>query len=211
MKNYVITIARGFGSGGKDIGTRLSQALGIPCYDRQLLTMASEQYGIDEKLFVDVNEKLRGKHIAKRLRGIPDAPVLEPQKKAFVSDINLYNLQANLIRELAKTESCILIGKCADHILRENSNVISIYVEAPRAYCIRSIMTRMFVTDEIANKMITDTDKYRSKYYQYYTGGKKWTDPVNYDLIINTGRVRRENAVKMISEYVSIKFGIKEE
>ena len=133
MNNYVITIARGFGSGGKDVGTRLAEELGIPCYDRQLLTMASDQYGIDEGLFVDVNEKLRGKHITNRLRGIPDPKVLEPHQKDFVSDVNLFNIQAQLIRELAKTESCVIIGKCADHILRDLDNVISVYIEAPRA------------------------------------------------------------------------------
>ena len=64
MKNYVITIARGFGSGGKDIATRLGEALGIPCYERQILTMASDQSGIDESVFVETDEKLRGKHLA---------------------------------------------------------------------------------------------------------------------------------------------------
>lgn len=208
MQNYVITIARGFGSGGKDVATRLSEALGIPCYDRQILTMASEQYGIDENLFVDVNEKLRGKYITQRLKGIPDSAVLEPSKKNFISDINLYQLQAQLIRELAKTESCIIVGKCADHILQSFGNVISIYIEAPRDYCVRSIMTKMFVTEELAHRMISETDKYRSKYYHFYTGGKNWTNPINYDLIINTGRVGRINAVNVIKDYVGIKLGL---
>ena len=131
MQNYVITIARGFGSGGKDIGMRLSKELGIPCYDRQLLTMASERSGIDESVFVEIDEKLRGSYIANFLRKIPYSAVLEPQERDFVSDINVFNIQAELIRRLAKTESCIIIGKCADEILREKKNVISIYVEAP--------------------------------------------------------------------------------
>ena len=77
MKNYVITIARGFGSGGKDIGERLSKALGIPCYERQILTMASDQSGIDESVFVETDEKLRGKYIANFLRKIPVTGVVE--------------------------------------------------------------------------------------------------------------------------------------
>lgn len=206
MDNYVITIARGFGSGGKDIASRLGEDLGIPCYDRQLLTMASDQFGIDEELFVDVNEKLRGKYLTNLLRGIPDSKVLEPHQKDFVSDINLYNLQAQLIKELAKTENCIIIGKCADHILREFDNVISVYIEAPRASCVSSIMEKMFVSEERAHQLIASTDKYRAKYYQYYTGGKKWTDPINYDLIINSARVGRENVVQVIKDYIAIKF-----
>ena len=114
MRNYVITIARGFGSGGKDIATRLGKELGIPCYERQILTMASEQSGIDESLFVEVDEKLRGSYLTKMLTKFPYSQVVEAHEKEFISDINLFNIQAQIIKELAKTESCIIIGKCAD-------------------------------------------------------------------------------------------------
>ena len=96
MQNYVITIARGFGSGGKDIGMRLSNELGIPCFDRQILTMASDQSDIDESVFVETNERLRGKYIANFLRKMPTTKVLEPWEKDFVSDVNVFNIQAEL-------------------------------------------------------------------------------------------------------------------
>jgi len=207
MKNYIITVARGFGSGGKEVATKLGEQLGIPCYDRQLLTMASEQYGIDESIFVEVDEKLRGKYIANFLRAMPYSTVLEPREKDFVSDVNIFNIQAKLIRDLAKTESCIIIGKCADHILRDFDNVISIYIEAPRAACVASIMEKMFVTEERANQIIHSTDKYRAKYYNYYTCGKVWTNPINYDLVLNSARVGRDKCVKLIHAYINIKFG----
>lgn len=206
MKNYVITIARGFGSGGKDIGTRLAEELGIPCYDRQLLTMASDKSGIDESVFVETNEKLRGKYIANFMRKMPISAVLEPKEKDFVSDINVFNIQAELIRSLAASENCIIIGKCADDILRDYSNVISIYVEAPRAACVKSIMEKMYVSERRANQLIQSTDKYRSKYYSFYTGGRDWTNPVNYDLVLNTDRISRENCVELIKYLVQIKF-----
>jgi len=206
MKNYVITIARGFGSGGREIGTKLGEEMGIPCYDRQLLTMASEQYGIDEGVFVEVDEKLRGKSIAKFLRVMPSSSVLEPREKDFVSDINIFNIQAKLIRDLAAAESCIIVGKCADHILREYDNVISLYIEAPRADCVRSIMEKMFVSEERANQLIHSTDKYRAKYYNYYTCGKVWTNPINYDLTLNSARIGRNKCVSLIKDYINIKF-----
>ena len=143
MKRYVITIARGFGSGGKDIGMRLSKALGIPCYERQILTMASEKNGIDEYIFVENDEKLRGKYIANFLRKVPVSGIVEPYDKEFISDVNIFNLQAEIIRSLAATESCIIIGKCADYILKDNKNVVSIYVEAPRECCVKSIRDKM--------------------------------------------------------------------
>ena len=80
MQNYVITIARGFGSGGKYIGTRLSEELNIPCYDREIITMASDKSGIDESLFVETDEKLRGRYIANFLRRLPHPLVIEPQE-----------------------------------------------------------------------------------------------------------------------------------
>ena len=204
--NYVITIARGFGSGGKDIGMRLSRELGIPCYDRQILTMASDQSGIDESIFVETDEKLRGKYIVNFLRKVPVTGVLEPSDKAFVSDINVFNVQADIIRSLASTQSCIIIGKCADDILRKRDNVISIYVEAPRHACVKSISEKMHVSLERAARLIVNTDKYRSKYYSYYTGGKKWTNPTNYDLVLNSDRIGREKCVEIIKSYIKIKF-----
>mgnify|MGYP000857309362 CR=1 FL=1 len=207
MENYVITIARGFGSGGKEIATKLGERLGIPCYERQLLTMASDQSGIDEGLFVETDERLRGKYIANWLRKIPFTAVLEPNEKDFVSDINLFNIQAELIRSLAKSESCIIVGKCADHILKDYKNVISLYVEAPRSACVKSIMNKMYISEERANQLIHSTDRYRAQYYNYYTGGKDWTNPINYDLILNSNRIGRDNCVEVIMEYIKIKFG----
>ncbi len=207
MENYVITIARGFGSGGKEIATKLGERLGIPCYERQLLTMASDQSGIDEGLFVEADERLRGKYIANWLRKIPFTDVLEPHEKDFVSDINLFNIQAELIRSLAKTESCIIVGKCADHILKDAKNVISLYIEAPRTACVKSVMNKMYISEDRANQLIHSTDRYRAQYYNYYTGGKDWTNPINYDLILNSDRIGRDNCIEVIMDYIRIKFG----
>lgn len=126
MKNYVITIARGFGSGGKDIGMRLSEALGIPCYERQILTMASEKSGIDESVFVESDERLRGRYIANFMRKLPVSGIVEPYDKEFMSDVNVFNIQADIIQTLASTQSCIIVGKCADYLLKDRKNVISI-------------------------------------------------------------------------------------
>lgn len=212
MKNYVITIARGFGSGGKDIGNRLSKELGIPCYERQILEMASEQSGLSQELFKNVDEKLPTGFLRKRLQGFPSTNyVVSPTEKHFVSDVNLYNIQAKIIRDLANTESCIIIGKCADVVLRNFSNVISIYIEAPRQACVESIMEKMSVTEQEANRMIYHTDKYRADYYKYYSGGGCWTNPTNYDLTLNSARIGRRQCVELIKEYLKIKGFIENE
>lgn len=208
MKNYVITIARGFGSGGKEIGMKLAEELGIPCYERQILDMASEQSGINKQLFMEVDEKLRGSYIANLIKKVPCSNVIQPNERGFISDVNLFNIQAEIIRELAKTESCIIIGKCADYVLRDKKNVISIYIEAPRKQCVESIMNKMQVSEEEANELIRKTDKYRADYYKYYTGGGIWTNPVNYDMTLNSARIGRSRCVEVIKEYLNIK-GIK--
>lgn len=211
MKNYVITVARGFGSGGKDIAAMLSKDLGIPVYDRQILQMASEMSGIAEGLFYDVDEKLRGSYLTNLLKKVPFSAVAEPSQKDFTSDVNLFNLQADIIRNLAKTESCIIIGKCADYLLRGCGNVVSVYVEAPRADCVKSIMGKLKVGEDEANQMIHRTDKYRAEYYRYYTGGGYWTNPINYDMTLNSARIGRKKCAELIRDYLKIKFDTKEE
>ena len=207
MDNYVITIARGFGSGGKEIGTRLAKELGIPCYERQLRDMASEYSGINKRLFAEVDEKLRGSYAMKHLMKIPYTYVVEPSDKDFTSDINLFNIQSEIIKELAKTESFVVIGKCADYVLRDMPNVISVYVEAPYEDCVKTVMDRMQVTESRAKELVRKTDKYRSDYYKYYTRGIDWKNPCNYDITLNSSKVGWDNCVKMIQDYVKLKLG----
>ena len=204
--NYVITIARGFGSGGKEIGCKLAARQGIPCYERQILDMASEYSGVSKTLFAEVDEKLRGGFAKAKLRGYPTTlDVVEATEKRFTSDVNLFNIQAKIIRELARTESCIIIGKCADWLLRDYDNVVSVYIEAPRAACVRSVMDKLCVEESEAHTMIYHTDKYRAEYYKYYSGGGEWTNPINYDMTLNSDRIGRDCCVDLIEQYLHIK------
>ena len=195
--NYVITIARNFGAGGKSVGLALSKELGIPCYERQILTMASEKSGIDEKLFVDMDERLNGGFLAKKLASMPFSTVLEPREKDFTSDNNLFNIQADILQTMARSESFIVIGKCADFVLRPYGNVINVFIEAPQSACIHTIMERTNVSEQRALQMYKKTNKYRSEYYNHYTYGGEWRDPMNYDLVLNSYKVGIDNCVKL--------------
>jgi len=207
MKNNIITIARGFGSGGKEIGSKLAKRLGIPCYEDQILKMASDFSGINEALFNKRNEKLKhSAYVLKYLKKVPFTTIAKPNTKEFVSDTNLFNIQSEIIRQLAKSQSCIIIGKCADYVLRDYDNVISVYIEAPRAQCVESIRNKLGVTEQEAHRLIKKTDKYRADYYKYYTQGGYWTNPVNYDLTLNSARVGRENCVDVIIDYRNMKW-----
>ena len=208
MDNFVITITRGFGSGGKQIGLSLSKQLGIPCYESQILSMASNYSGINKDLFFQVDEKLRGYHLIKRLmKSANKDDIVEPTDKSFISDVNLYNIQAKIIKELAKQQSCIIIGKCANHLLRDYENTVSVYIEAPRAFCVKNVIERLGVTEEEAHRMIYQTDRYRADYYKYYTGGETWTNPVLYDMTLNSDRMGMDKCTELIIQYLKIKLG----
>ncbi|MDO5411136.1 MAG: cytidylate kinase-like family protein [Lachnospiraceae bacterium] len=206
--HYVITIERTFGSGGKTIGINLSEELGIPCYEDQLLRMASDYSGINERLFAQVDEKLRGSYITKMLAGFPNINrIAQPKDKNFVSDENLFKIQAEIIRQLASSESCIIIGKCGNLALKDHPNVVSVFVDADMNYCIENVKERLCVGDTEAERLILKTDKYRSDYYKYYSHGQEWKDPRGYDLSLNSGRIGMEKCAEAIKNFVNIKLG----
>lgn len=206
-KHYVITFARGFGSGGKEIASKVAEELGIHCYENRILTLASQLSQLDEKLFTEVNEKIRDRGgFSNFLRGLPRAKHYISRNEKFVSSDTLFEYQKQIILDLANTESCVIVGKCADWILRDNPHVVSIYIEAPREFCVKRTMEHMKVDEATAHATIIQTDKYRADYYKYYSKGNDWTNPINYDMILNSARIGVDNCVKLILEYLKIKF-----
>lgn len=206
METFVVTLARGFGTGGKEIASRLAKELGIHCYENRILTLASQLSGLDSNLFSEVNEKIRETvGFAGFLRGLPRAEHYITKNEDFVSDDALFAYQKQIIENLADSESCVIVGKCADWILRGRENVVRIYVEAARPFCVRRTMEHMGVSEETANNTIARTDRYRADYYRYYTGGGEWTNPVSYDMVLNSEWMGIENSVEMIQYYLRLK------
>ena len=159
-----------------------------------------------QDLFNKVDERLTEKKtFLGRLKKVPFTSIAEPNTKEFVSDVNLYNIQEQIIRQLAVSQSCIIIGKCANYLLKDYDNVVSVYVEAPRRACRATIMERLDVTAEEADQMIYQTDRYRANYYSYYTGGGYWTDPVAYDITLNSERIGYDDCAELIDHYKDIK------
>lgn len=205
MEKYVITIARGFGTGGKAMAMELAEELGIQCYENRVLTLAAQMSDIDESCFVEMDEKLKGGYIGHFIKELPRRITPQPVDKGFILNDVLFEYQAKIIRQLAQNESCIIVGKCADYILKDACNVMSFYIEAPRNYCVERIKSRMKVSESEAHKLIAKTDKYRADYYKYYTGGNEWTNPINYDMTLNSGRIGHEACKALIKSYLKIK------
>ncbi len=203
MDHIVITIARSYGSGGRTLGKLLAKELGINCYDREILRMASEQSGINEALFGQVDEKIKTMPLFRISNNIYKGEIFPPDSDEFTSDDNLFNYQAKIIKELAKTESCVIIGRCADFILKDEPDVVRLFFYAPREDCIRRVMSQNGGTEREIIRKIEKTDKYRSDYYRYHTG-KDWNDARNYDFCLNTTSTSYDKLIKAVKEYIHI-------
>lgn len=200
MPKYVITIARGFGSGGKTIGKLLAERLDIDYYDNDLIRLASEESGINLELFGKADERVKT-NLFKRYNRSYGSKLIPPDSDEFVSNDNLFNYQAKIIRELADKQDCIIIGRCGDYILKDNPRAIRLFVYADRKTCIKNVTDMYGVTPKEAHERIVSLDRARSAYYKYYTG-KNWEDVNNYDLCINTSKISFEKAVDIIISYM---------
>ena len=133
MKKFVITIARENGSGGRAVGEKLARRLGVPFYNRDLLRLASDESGISEQLFARADEEVKRTHLFRVAQDAYKGEVIPPDRDDFVSNENLFRYQARVILELARTENCVIIGRCADYILKDYENVVRVFVHAPLA------------------------------------------------------------------------------
>ena len=161
--NIVITMARQYGSGGKTIGAMLAKELGINCYSREILRMASEESGINERLFGMSDEKMKGAGWFKILSRPYDGELLPPEDKDFVSEENIFNYQAKIIKDLAEKESCVIVGRCADYVLKDNPNVVSVFVHADEKFCLDRAMERNSMTEKEMKKYINERESRQKK------------------------------------------------
>ena len=205
MDNIVVTIARQYGSGGKTIGEMYAKEMGIPCYGRNLLQMAADESGISEQLFMQWDEKLRNSPLLRMTTDVYDGKVIPPGQKDFVSAKNLFNYQAEIIKRLAKTENCVIVGRAADFVLKDDPNVVSVFVHASPEFNLARAMERNSMTTAEMEKFIASTDKYRAEYYKHYTG-REWSDARNYDLCLNSGKLGFEKCVEEIKAYIKVRF-----
>ena len=204
MRNIVITISRQYGSGGKTIGAMLAKELGINCYSREILRMASEDSGMNEKLFGMSDEKVRRAGWFKLLSRPYEGGLIPPEDREFTSDDNLFNYQAKIIRQLAEESSCVIIGRCADHILADVPGVVRVFVHAPEDFCLQEAMKVNSLSVSEVQKLIAQTDEYRAHYYKYYTG-QEWKNAQNYDLSLDSSRLGFDGTVEAILSYIEVR------
>ena len=197
----IITIARGMGSGGRTIGKMLSEELGYKYYDKDLIRLASEDSGINEAFFGRVDEKLKSSFIKRG--GVYKGGVIDPSSREFTSDKNLFNFQAKIIKELADKEPAVIIGRCADFILADRTDVIRLFIFCDKETAVKNVVDAYGITEKEAAKLVEKTDKDRSDYYSHYTG-RDWECGRNYNICLDTSRLDFETCVKIIKGYISL-------
>ena len=198
MEKFVITVARETGSGGHNITRKLSEALGVAYYDRDLLRKASEVSGIHERLFGAADERIGLKEMLSAAEKVYTGEVLPPDSDDFTSTRNLFSFQAKIIKELAETESCIILGRCANYLLADRKDVLRVFIHAPlEAREERVASYSLAWSPREVTKYIRLEDKRRASYYRYYTG-EEWRDAAGYDLSLDSSVLGEEGCVKRI-------------
>ena len=204
MNEYVIAIGRQFGSGGRSIGEKLANKLGISFYDKELISIAAKESGVNPEIFEDVDEKAANSLLYSLSLGMYSfGNGFSAMGDLPVND-KLYLLQHQIIRDIAAKESCVIVGRCADYILGNNPKCVKIFIYANMEYRKEQSVKKHGIDAARAEHIINKTDKSRANYYSFYSG-QKWGMAENYDLCIDSSKLDEDKIVELITDYIKMR------
>ncbi len=198
MGKVIITIGRQYGSSGRYIGELAAKELGIPFYDQELITLAAEKSDLCADAVEQADERNANSLLYTLAMG-STAMLHSAQYNMPVND-KLFLVQSDIIKDIAKNGSAIIIGRCADYVLRDNKNAFSVFFHADERIRAKKIAERNGITETEAMSLISKTDRRRANYYNFYTGNR-WGETENYDLCIDSGKIGSEKAAKVLVAY----------
>ena len=201
-KNKIIVIGRSFGSGGRRIGLEIARRLGIPFYDRELLKRASSEFGYSPEIFARADEKRPSllKRIVSQSYGIA-----ESYQPDTISIESLYEIQSRVIRGVAERSDCVIVGRTADYILRNNPKLISIFIHSPAERRACNIVARGEAPNlEKAEELVRKIDKERESYYNFFTG-RNWGVASNYHLSLDSSSLNADTIVEIVTNIYNCK------
>jgi len=204
--NYVITIGRQLGSGGRETGMKLAESLGISFYDKELIRIASQESGLNERFFEKADEKKRFS-LFWGLLGMNSPQTQEMYSGFYLSDETLFKIQSDVIRKLADNKSCLFVGRCADYILKDHPRRLSIFLNADIDDRIKRVMEIYNIPEAKAKFLVESTDKQRSSYYNYFSG-KSWGEAESYHLCVNTSVLGIADTINFIRQFAVKRFGL---
>lgn len=206
--NYVITIGRQYGSGGREIGRLVADALAIKYYDKELLTESSKASGVKPEVFEAADERTPSffSNIWSFNLGFNAGSYLLGSSP--ISDEKIYAAQSNVMKNLAQESSCLIVGRSADYVLRNHPGLISIFIHSSIEERIMRIMNRTGIDSaEKARALAAKKDKLRASYYNFYTD-KTWGDAAGYDLSIDSSKLSTEAVAEFIVSYVKARLAL---
>ncbi len=207
--NVVVTIGRQFGSGGRELGRRLAERIGAKYYDKELLHEAARKAGVSEEFFERKDERFPS-----FINGVFSFAFGYNTVNCFsgstsISDDSIYRAQSDFIHSLAESgDSCVIVGRTADYVLRDHPRVVNLFVHAPEDVCVDRIMRRGEAdvsTRERACAKARRINKLRANYYNFYTD-KTWGASSSYDLTIDTSKMSMDDIVEVIVAYINRRF-----
>lgn len=205
-KIYSITIGRQLGSGGRQIGRLLANQLGISFYDKQLIKIASQKSGLEKEFFEKHDEK-SGRSFFGGLSGIYGSWDSENISAFYLSNEKLFNIQSEVIVNLAKQNPAVFVGRCADYVLKDFPASLNVFISADLDDRIKRVAQRQQVSEKKAKDYIESTDKKRAEYYNYFSN-KTWGKADSYHLCINSSVLGMNETVDLLCHFVKLKFDL---
>ena len=193
----VITISRQFGSGGHEVGERLARELNVPFYDKALIAMAAKQSGLSEEVFANADEKATSSLLYSMVMGSYSFGARVPGINEMPINDKLFIIQSDIIKKAAAEGPCVVIGRCADYILREHENCLNVFIHANKEDRIRRSIAKKDCEERKASDFVTKKDKQRANYYNFYSN-KRWDDLQNYDMVLDTSRFTIDQCVDLL-------------
>ena len=199
----IITITRQYGSGGHDIGKLLAEKLGIGFYDKELISLAAKESGISPEVFAKADERMSNSLLYTLSTGLYNYGSGFSAMGDLPMNDRLYILQHKIIKEKAEKEVFVVVGRCADYILKEYENVVKVFIYADLDVRAKRAVERQDIEPSRVRQAVSKADKNRANYYSFYSG-QKWGAPENYDLCINSTHLSTGQAADLIMDYLKI-------
>lgn len=201
--NKVITITRQYGSGGREIGRRLAEAFEIPFYDNEIITRAAKETGFAEAAFEHVEDKAANSLLYSIAMGMNMFNNQEVGYSGLSLDDRIFLAQSNVIRRVAKEGPCVIVGKCADYILKDRENVVNLFIKASVDFRIHRSIQIDGLPEAKAAELVLKKDKSRANYYKYHSG-ERWDNVLNYDLAIRSDLCGIDGTVECLKTYLEM-------
>ena len=189
MSNKIITISREFGSGGRTIGRKLAEKLGIPCYDAEIVQKIAEESGYAEDYIKEESEYTSGGWLS---------TVFSDRTAGMTNQDKLWSIQSKVIIELAQKGPCVIVGRCADYILRDKAELLTVFIHASLEKRAERIVKEYGETDETPEQRLKDKDKRRATYHRFYTD-MKWGQAQNYHVCLDSGELGIDKCVELLA------------